>query len=370
MKNRVILTALLFALFISSFLSLSGCEKTINKYSTQDSVSSTSESQVTEDISSDEYTLETIPVTEPNNPSRDTVINALNEIGLSENFIRKKYTFDEDRLNSTNNKYYVIDRMCNSIDYFTTLQASYIKKINGKETWVTYIIDRRTSSAKELLCDVSAQRGHCIPTNYYCVDGNYHLKLLFDSEAQDKYSFDLDTSSDDCYKDNYNAVYDIFKQTMSDKLAKVTDEPQVNLSAGDDGAPEKYIDPMSRILHTENESFFYYARPDTVNLATSSEHYFPQYLAYYTMMKDLSKWKISDTFTEGARDTIEATGSYLKYDDENLEQTFTICIDKNTGVLISKQIKNASGKTIEEWNNISFAVDCTTDDVTFDDIKK
>lgn len=69
-------------------------------------------------------TIATIKTTEPVKPSKQEALTILEAHGLDDSYIRKTCVFDEDKLNSNNNKNYVLDRMCNSIDYFTTLQMT------------------------------------------------------------------------------------------------------------------------------------------------------------------------------------------------------------------------------------------------------
>lgn len=69
-------------------------------------------------------TIATIKTTEPVKTSKQEALTILEAHGLDDSYIRKTYVFDEDKLNSNNNKNYVLDRMCNSIDYFTTLQMT------------------------------------------------------------------------------------------------------------------------------------------------------------------------------------------------------------------------------------------------------
>lgn len=92
--------------------------------------------------------IETISVTEPVLTVDNQAFEKLKAQGFDESDLRKKHTFDSKNLNSRSNKDYVLDRMCNSIDYFTTLQSSYLKTVNNRTTWVTYIIDRRIKKSK------------------------------------------------------------------------------------------------------------------------------------------------------------------------------------------------------------------------------
>ena len=82
------------------------------------------ESNKSETTTTESNTIATIKTTEPVKTSKQEALTILEAHGLDDSYIRKTYVFDEDKLNSNNNKNYVLDRMCNSIDYFTTLQMT------------------------------------------------------------------------------------------------------------------------------------------------------------------------------------------------------------------------------------------------------
>lgn len=136
--------------------------------------------------------------------------------------------------------------MCNSIDYFTTLQASYTKKVNNKTTWVTYAIDRRIKKAKELVYSVSENDGKCTPTNYNYVDGDYHYKMNFREEAKSKYEIDFVSPLDSQNIDAVNQVTQFTGKPMSEDLEKVTEEPNKNTSANNKADEAQYVDAATR----------------------------------------------------------------------------------------------------------------------------
>lgn len=78
----------------------------------------------------------------------------------------------------------------------------------------------------------------------------------------------------------------------------------------------------------------------------------------------------SETETESSTEIICIKGTYEQYEDENLKRSYTLRIDKNTGVIYFLKICNNSGYTVEEWNTLRYIVDGETDDSIFDSITK
>ncbi len=307
-------------------------------------------------------TIETISVTEPSLPSEEYAARLLLSYGYNPSDLRRKHTFNSDKLNSNSNKDYVLDRMCNSIDYLTTLLASYTKKENQKTTLVTYAIDRRIGKAKEILYNVSESETMCTPLNYVCVDGNYHLKLLFKDEAKDKYTFNYKSSLD---SNAIDSVIQFISKPLADELSPVTDEPVINSSTTDKDDIEKYLDAPKRIIYKDGKPNAYLWRNNSLGLITAEEHYLPQYFALDTLL-DYSAWKIDNLESDGSNEIICISGTYKEYGQ--LNRTFNLRIDKRTGVIVSKQIYNASGNLVEEWNNLQFIVDGEIDENIFDSL--
>lgn len=325
-------------------------------------------------------TVATIKTTEPVKPSKQEALTILEAYGLDASEIRKAYVFDEDNLNSNNNKNYVLDRMCNSIDYFTTLQASYTKKVNNKITWVTYVIDRRIDKAKEIVYSVLESNKKCTPTNYNYVDDDYHYKMNFGKEAKSKYEIDFVSPLDSQNIDAINQVTQFIGKPMSEELEKVTEEPNKNTSANNKADEAQYVDAATRqILYDATDKYLLsygvfppsisYGRSNKIALISAEEHYLPQYYALNEMYP-CDNWKIDGVESDGTSEIVRIKGTYLKNDDENLKRNYTLRIDKKTGILNSLHIYNQSGNLVEEWNTLKYTVDGEIDERIFDCIKK
>ena len=336
--------------------------------SEQNETTSAESSTVSSEDSVD--SVEKIEVTEPDLTFGQSEIELLQSYGLDESYLRKQYTFDENDLNGYNNKAYVLDRMCNSIDYFTTLQASYTlhtQKNNQKSTWTTYAIDRRIGKAKELIYSVNESDSECVPLSYVCVDGDYHLKTFFSGETKDENTFNYSSPLSADNKAIKN-VAQLFEQPLANKLKSVTDKPQINsyTSAKDD--VDKYIDATKKLFVINGSPAVLFTRTDNIGLIYAGEHYNPQYFAEDAMF-DFSNWKIESVDTDNSgNDIICILGKY--YDKIwNTKKSFNLKIDKETGVMISKQVFNSSGKVIEDYNTLNIIIDGEIKSGIFDSIK-
>lgn len=365
----------IFSILLAISLFFTSCTQTENNKTETTAIQETSVANTT----TESNTVATIKTTEPVKPSKQEALAILEAYGLDESEMRKAYVFDEDNLNSNNNKNYVLDRMCNSIDYFTTLQASYTKKVNNKTIWITYAIDRRIQKAKELVYSVSENDEKCTPTNYNYVDGDYHYKMNFGEEAKSKYEIDFVSPLDSQNIDAINQVTQFIGKPMAEELKKVTKEPNKNTSANNKADEAQYVDAATRqILYDATGKYLLnygvfppsisYGRSNKIALIRAEEHYLPQYYAL-SEMYPCGNWKIDGVESDGASATVQIKGTYLKNDDENLKRNYTLRIDKKTGILNSLHIYNQSGNLVEEWNTLKYTVDGEIDENIFDSIQ-
>lgn len=311
--------------------------------------------------------IETISVTEPVLTVDNQAFEKLKAQGFDESDLRKKHTFDSKNLNSQSNKDYVLDRMCNSIDYFTTLQSSYLKTVNNRTTWVTYIIDRRIKKAKELVYNVSDYDNTCTPLKYYCTDGNYHIKTLFKDNEKDKYTFSFTTPFESSKNTAKEKVKELIKKPMANELTNVTDKPMENIFISDRDIDETmYLDITKRIRISEDFSAYFLQRSDAVELNTAHEHYLPQYFVLSTFY-NYKSWTIDskDSNNKG-REIIHISGTYK---ENGMKKSIKLDIDKETGIIVSMKIYNNSNTLIEEWKTIELIIDGEVDKSVFDKIE-
>ena len=92
------------------------------------SESETAEQTSTSEDAPDVPVGEKIDTTEP---VITTDYEMLSKYGLNfDVFARKPRTFDDTLQRKKENDLYITDRMCNSFDYFTTIEAVYVKREN------------------------------------------------------------------------------------------------------------------------------------------------------------------------------------------------------------------------------------------------
>jgi len=350
---------------------LSGCNVKINVNNTPTKPTETTEC-ATEGTTTPtktvtiENTYETIATTQPPEFEKEG-LSILYAEGYTENDLRKEYTFDNNDLNCAENRYYVIDRMCNSVDHFTTLQASYISTVNNKSTWVSYAIDRRTNKAKEILFNISDSEKKYFPMRYYYVDGDYHVKLISNEKIKENYTFDFDSQSN---------TLERISNLINKPLAKEFEE-DITATLNSSALPKTdfidyihYIDVLKRAGYIESHGMrmpLIIRRSDNnIGLVTAIDHYLPQNIAIDALCNN-SDWKIKDIKKEGNYEIIYISG---KYHDETFDydRTFELSIEKNTGIILSNLEYNTSGKLVEVWKTEQLIIDADIDENIFDKI--
>ena len=124
------------------------------------SESETAEQTSTSEDAPDVPVGEKIDITEP---VITTDYEMLSKYGLNfDVYARKPRTFDDTLQHKDENDLYITDRMCNSFDYFTTIEAVYVKRENRTVNLCCYLADRRSEKAKN--CHPEHSRGIFRPT--------------------------------------------------------------------------------------------------------------------------------------------------------------------------------------------------------------
>ena len=344
---------------------LSGCNakdiiNNIPTKATETTASTTEETTIPTETVAIENTYETIPAPTPQAPDEEA-LNYLYSCGYTKNDLRRRYTFDNNDLNREENKLYVIDRMCNSVDYFSTIQASYTTTVNNKTTWVTYAIDQRVNKAKEILYNISNNNEKFTPTRYVYVDGDYHVKLLVNDKFKENYTFDYNTSN----KKPHESMIELINKPIANEFGEDI-KANSNASSGSINLLDytQYLDITRRFINIGTPDFYALNRSDYIGLITAPEHYFPDLYATDNLI-DLSNWRIDSVETKSNREIICMSGKYKdKYYD--YERSIKLEIDKNTGVIMSREEYNESGKLVEDMKCVHLMVDADLDENIFD----
>lgn len=308
---------------------------------------------------------DSVAVTEPDLDFGEEALALLQSYGMDESYLRRAYSFDDAHPNSKGNQAYVLDRMCNSIDYFTTVRAVYLHTEHGSSSLKAYAIDRRIGKAKEVTYAVDEKQARCTPKFYVAVDGDYHLNCNFRDEAQESGAFGF---SQPLIEDSEAArqAGSVLMQPLAETLEKESDEPALNSYTVDVDNVGRYVDVTKRYVPTYDVAL--YRSTDTVGLPYTDAHYMPQDFAMNAML-DFSDWQIDSVGTaENGREIIALSGAYYNA-TVSAEQRFEIQIDKNTGVLVKEVIYNASGKAVEEFCTLALSIDREIDAAIFDTLQ-
>lgn len=357
-------TLILAAILVMTSAVCFGCSSANNDNSETTIDQKTSEKSTSVNLTEETYptnnTAPTIKAGETEKENKENVIQILNDNGFHETSIRKKYEFDDKKLNTKNNKNYVVDKMGNSIDYFTTLQASYIKKDNMGVSWVTYAVDQRVKKAKELVYSFNSNDDSWTPSQYRAVNGNKHLSYTFEKEAKEKYTIASSESPDS--KTIYE-VTEIIKTPLAKELKSRTSNIQENINTYDETDAMYYVDATERLFC---EHPYGYRRNNNIALTISNDHYLPDLFVIETL-NDYSSWSIDEVKMINGTEVICLSGNFKL--DDTFDRTFRLSIDKNTGVIMSKQISDESENIIEEWNTVNYVVNREIDESIFDTLE-
>lgn len=274
---------------------------------------------------------------------------------------RKPRTFDETLKNKDENNFYIIDRMYNSFDYFTTIEAVYTKRENLTVNLCCYLADRQTGKAKEIVFKVDEENKHVTPSQYVCVDSGYHYTGVFTEDSAQKYGFDYEKLNSDAV---INTARNLLHTPLLREVKKMTEKPKKNLSEDSDDIM-KSVDVahlLQQDIPVSSDSDLHYSayipRNDIIGLVNTREHYNPWYFCAYKIIAGTDRsFKVSDS-------EIEINGKYSDYNAHS--HTFKAVIQKDTGVMLNRVEKNGSGNVVEEIKTLMIAVDREIDQSVFD----
>ena len=318
-----------------------------------------------------ENTYETIPAPKPIAFDREGLELLFNE-GYTENDLRKKYTFNDKDINCDANKKYVLDRMCNSVDFFTTLQASYTETKNNNTTWVSYAVDQRVNKAKELVYSIPANKKQCFPLRYVYADGDYHVKLIFTDEFKTKHTYSFTDSLEKSNQDLLKNIKPLIDKPLANEFGQDI-EATLNSTAVDNTYFTDYIHYIQvpkRTGYMESHGMelpLMIRRGDNnIGLITAYDHYLPQYIGLEALCNN-PNWEITKLESQPNREIIHIAGNYYHQTFE-YERNIELAIEKNTGIILSCKQYNTSGKLVEEINCVELIINSDIDESIFDTI--
>ena len=326
------------------------------------SESETAEQTSTSEDAPDVPVGEKIDITEP---VITTDYEMLSKYGLNfDVFARKPRTFDDTLQRKKENDLYITDRMCNSFDYFTTIEAVYVKRENQTVNLCCYLADRQSKKAKEIVFKVDEDKKRISPSQYVCAEGDYHMKGFFSKEQSEKLAFDYTDLKSEAVANKARAL---LHTPLLNQVDTVSDEARLNSGAETDDIM-KYVDVAHMLKQdiSEIEEISYNAyipRHNCIGLINTEEHYHPWYFCLYKIKESTD---VSVT-VDNSKNELIIKGKYSDYNTHS--HTYTAEINKDNGVMLNRVEKNGSGDVVEEINTIMVAIDCEIDQSVFDKLE-
>lgn len=274
---------------------------------------------------------------------------------------RRTLTFHADEpLNSAANKDYLLDRACNTADFFHTLQATNYQfdKANlanpdAKDSalYITYSCDADRRRAKELTCSADGQ-----PVSYQ----------LFQNHKF--YDADCGTETWTTYADYDSTVAEKVKNARSKRrLQELYRDHYVRVNLLDGGDYIAFVDVSKRRrympeLEPDPNPYTYYLRPNF--FGTPNVQYQPEPLLMRMGMYDTDSWEITGETEQFGRSCLTVRGAAKEpYDIVS----YRLTIDKETGVLIAYECFDENGTLTRQLVTYELIVDEPLDDGIFDD---
>ena len=288
------------------------------------------------------------------------------QYGFTDNDKRTEILLENKRnLDSENTKAYLYDRMCNSIDYFDTIKATYYCLDNSLiPYYVTYAI-RKNDIEIQALDLYFNEAGGFVSGDFY--DGHYIENFQGEAENITTASIKDQSNQDDTLARKIAGI-----RNDGSLMAEYTGNPYMGKSYQDYTSIRSLdfsslIDSRNRIreenISGEMEPVYY---PRT-NLCCvfGSEQYFPQNKAM-GYMHDFENWRIKEITTLLGRECYVISGE--THDDYSIKTdtvNYEMWVDGKTGVLLQLRCYNESGLLSHQLYTYEYEVNTEISDNIF-----
>lgn len=211
-------------------------------------------------------------------------------------------------------------RMLNSIDYFESVEGGFIyHDILGEDTTIDYKIKIKDKPS------------------------SYEKLIMKDNTIQA--SFD---GTEKTFLDDKNKVFrklGVMKQTYNKDQFKSES-------------------PKERYQSRDGEKVYIH-RGDPSNMGLASESVFPQNIAL-GFLEDYNKWDISSEGTLNGENVVIVKGTLNDYYSAKFKATsFKLWVDKDTGILLQREVYNENGDVVEFIKTTSIKINSSIDDTKF-----
>lgn len=288
------------------------------------------------------------------------------QYGFTDNDKRTEILLENKRnLDSENTKAYLYDRMCNSIDYFDTVKATYYCLDNSLiPYYVTYAI-RKNDIEIQALDLYFNEAGEFVSGDFY--DGHYIEN--FQGEAE---NIATDSIKDQSNQDDAIARKIAGFRNDGSLLTKYTGNPYMGKSYQDYTSIRSLdfsslIDSRNRIREeniTGELEPVYYPRTNLC-CVFGSEQYFPQNTAM-GYLHDFENWRIKEITTLLGRECYVISGE--THDDYSIKTdtvNYEMWVDGKTGVLLQMRCYNESGSLSHQLYTYEYEVNTEISDNIF-----
>ena len=293
----------------------------------------------------------------------DTVNELIVANGFSRDDIRDTVVLQDNNIGSY--KDYVFDRMLNSIDFFSSIQATYsYESIRTPRYYSTYCIELGdVPRSKELIFD----NGKLSFENYY--DGTYYTKIDL-SDKNQKLDIPMfsesDSSADEkvITKGLINSRTKISESGLSEE--SIVSKKFIDVKSNINVDYVSKIASKSRVQYMpEIEDNTFYYRDNTPMLTKSNVQYFSQDFAF-GFLSNFDIWTVEGTSTILGRECFIVSGEIDGFYSEKMNtQRFEMLVDKEIGALLMIKGYDENNKISLQLKTYEFVVDEKIDDSVF-----
>lgn len=300
----------------------------------------------------------TQPNTEKPSFPTDETYQLFYSSGFTDEDLRKEITFNPDEdLNSENNKSYVYDRMRNSLDYISTMQGTFYERDkSGNDffaSYQTYCFQMDDLNSKGISYDANGN-----PVTIDAYDGFLSTSVGFDSDYDNLADAEYDKTLAEkiCADRNKYSIVEISQTNHPMKYVFDSRDNVLDYTA--------LVDSRKRNPVIDGEEHRFY-RVDIPCLHMASTQYKPEIFAD-SYLYDFDKWQIDNIGVSFVRECFMISG---KANGWLGVYSFSICVDKGNGALISMGGYDANGNEIRNLTTYEYVVDEKLPQGTFEDLE-
>ena len=284
--------------------------------------------------------------------------------GFTDADLRKEIAFKpEQDLNSKNNKKYILDRMCNSMDFFHTIQATYAYsdwRDNSKTFfYLSYLLDEDSLRSKEVEVDLRGE----LASYRTLVDGrSYDLMGRLDNK-----DVKSDTSSADNPKKSKKLISELIEMRKTPMLSELFKTYYVRgIMCETDKSLDyvKNVDVLHRIVYDEEaKEEVIYSRDNLLYTSRASEHHLPHMFVETHDMMNFDNWSVQGIENFLNRECFSIKGKSKGF---NNIYSYEMLVDKQTGAMLGLSAYDNNENLIREIVTYEFVVDGIIDDSVYD----